>query len=111
MDDNNAEEFIGEALTPVAGSGDAGGMARGEPGLPKCFTWREEEYRITGLISAWKSSGPCVSGASEMYLRRHWYKVVTEPAMVMTIYCDRQAKDRQRPKKRWWVYTVDRGAS
>jgi hypothetical protein len=27
----------------------------------------------------------------------------------MTIYCDRQAKDRKRPKARWWVYTVEPG--
>ena len=109
MNNSNTQEFIGEALTPRAGSGDVAGMARGEPGLPKLFTWRDVEYRITGVISAWKSSGPCQSGASEMYLRRHWYKIATEPAMIMTIYCDRQAKNRQRPKNRWWIYTVECG--
>jgi len=24
----------------------------------------------------------------------------------MTIYFDRQAKDRSKPKARWWIYTV-----
>lgn len=107
MDESTNEEFVGEALTPVAGSGDGAAMARGEPGLPQGFLWRGEEYRIKGVISAWKTSGRDVGGGSEMYLRRHWYKIATEPARVMTIYCDRQAKDRQRPKNRWWVYTVE----
>ncbi len=42
-----------------------------------------------------------------MYLRRHWYKVLTDPPAIMTICCDRQAKNRKRPKARWWVYTIE----
>ncbi len=103
--------FICEAMTPVAGTGDATAMARGEPGLPKLFTWREQEYRIAGVIKQWKTSGPCRSGGSEMYLRRHWYKVITDPPMIMTIYCDRQAKNRKRPKARWWIYTIEPAGS
>jgi hypothetical protein len=109
MPDRGPEEFVGEAMTPVGGTGDAAAMGRGEPGLPGRFRWRGREYRIAGLIRKWKSSGPCRSGGGEVYLRRHWYKVLTEPPGVMTIYCDRQAKDRKRPKARWWVYTVEPG--
>jgi len=46
-----------------------------------------------------------------MYLRRHWYKVLTNPPMIMTIYCDRQAKNRKRHKARWWVYTIEPAGS
>ena len=99
-------EFIDERIIPVPGAGDAAAMARGEPGLPARFIWRGREYRIAGLIEKWKTSGPCRSGAAEVYLRRHWYKVLTDGPAVMTIYCDRQAKDRKRPKRRWWVYSV-----
>jgi hypothetical protein len=106
MPSDRAEEFICEALTPVAGTGEAAAMSRGEPGLPGLFTWRGGQYRIVGVIRKWKSTGPCRSGGGEVYLRRHWYKVVTDPHMVMTIYCDRQAKNRKRPKARWWVYTA-----
>ncbi len=101
------EDFVCEALTPVAGTGDVARMARGEPGLPKLFTWRGQEYRIAGVIRTWKTSGPCRSGSSEMYLRRHWYKILTDPPMIMTIYCDRQAKTRKRPKARWWIFTIE----
>jgi hypothetical protein len=107
MSESKPEEFVCEAMTPVPGTGDAAGMARGEPGLPKRFTWRSQEYRIAGVIRAWKSSGPCRHGSQEMYLRRHWYKVLTDPPMIMTIYCDRQAKQRKHPKSRWWVYTIE----
>ena len=39
-------------------------------------------------------------------MRRHWYRIRTEPGGEMTVYCDRQARQRSRPKARWWVYTV-----
>jgi hypothetical protein len=100
------EEFICEEIEPVAGTGDAAAMARGEPGLPSRFVWRGTEYRLAGVIRQWKSTGPCRNGADEVYLRRHWFQIVTEPRAVMTVYCDRQAKDRRHPKRRWWLYTL-----
>ena len=103
------EEFICEELTPVAGTADAAAMARGEPGLPGRFLWRGRPFRVAGLIEAWKTVGPCRSNSrsKEMYLRRHWYRVLVEPGRVMTIYCDRQAKDRNRPKSRWFIYSAE----
>ena len=105
----SARQFVSEALTPDAGTADVGAMARGEPGLPTGFTWRGSEYRVAGLIEKWKDHGPCKSSSQsrEMYLRRHWYKILTDPPMKMTIYCDRQAKDRKRPKSRWFVHTIE----
>lgn len=123
------EEFVCEEIEPVAGTGDASAMARGEPGLPARFVWRGEEYRLVGVIRQWKTSGPCRNGSEEMYLRRHWYQVSAacppsakpagavggeadsshRPHVVMTIYCDRQAKDRRRPKRRWWLYSMSAG--
>ena len=100
------EEFICEPAVPVAGTGDAAAMSRGEPGLPGRFVWRKTEYRVLGVVRQWKTTGPCRNGSDEVYLRRHWYQVLVEPRAVMTLYCDRQAKDRRRPKRRWWVYSV-----
>ncbi len=107
MSGSGREEFICEAMTPVGRTADRAAMARGEPGLPGRFTWRGREYRIAAVLRKWKSSGPDRDGGKKMYLRRHWYKVLTDPPVLMTIYCDRQAKDRKRPKARWWVYTVE----
>ena len=103
------EEFVGEELLPVVGTTDLSAMSRGEPGLPQRFTWREREYRIVGVIGKWKSSGPCRGGGKEIYLRRHWYKVITVPGATMTIYFDRQARNPNRPKARWWIYTMQLG--
>ena len=87
----DGERFVGEALIPEAGSFETAGPSRREPGLPARFTWRGRQYRIVALMGKWKADGPCRSGAAEMYLRRHWYKIRTDPEAVMTIYFDRQA--------------------
>jgi hypothetical protein len=108
MAPSHSEEFVSEQILPVAGTGSTAGMARGEPGLPARFTWRDSEYRVIQVLETWKSSGPCRSGANEVYLRRHWYKILTEPAAVMTLYFERQANHPRRPKARWWIYSVHR---
>jgi hypothetical protein len=100
-------EFVCEELITVAGSADTAMMARGEPGLPRRFTWRRTEYEVVGVIEMWKTIGPCRNGSGEMYLRRHWYKIQVNPRLVMTVYCDRQAKNSRKPKSRWWVYTTE----
>lgn len=101
----SGEEFVGEELVPVAGTAEVAGMSRREPGLPQRFTWRGTEYSIVGVIEQWKSHGPCRSGGGEVYLRRHWYKILTDPPAVLTIYFERQARTAKRPKARWWIYS------
>lgn len=112
MTHDPAEEFVSERLVPVAGTAEAAGMSRGEPGLPGRFTWRGDEYSVVGVLRKWKTSGPCNhgprNGPTEMYLRRHWYEIRTAPPLVMTVYCQRQAPSVKRRKARWWVYSVRR---
>ncbi len=100
-------EFVCEELIPDAGSGDAAMASRGEPGLPRRFKWRGEAYEVAGVIEMWKTQSPCHHGSGEMYLRRHWYRIQVQPRRIMTVYCDRQVKNRRKPKSRWWVYTVE----
>lgn len=99
------EEFVSEPITPAAGTGDIAAMARGEPGLPSRFAWREREYVITAVLKAWKSSAP-EGGTGRLYLRRHWYTVQTDAGLRMTLYCERQARNRRNPKARWWLYSI-----
>ncbi len=103
-----SEEFISEPIQPVAGTFDTTAMTRGEPGLPKRFTWRDQEYEVAEVLEVWKESGPCKSGGPEMYLRKHWLKIRTENGMEMTIYFERQARSKSRNKARWWLYTINR---
>ena len=104
-------QFVSEPIVPVPGTSDARAMSRGEPGLPARFTWRGREYKVVGVLSAWKTSSTDGGGPTgALYLRRHWYKVATQTGEVMTLYCQRQAADRRRAKSRWWLYAVE-GAS
>ena len=100
------QEFVSEAIVPAVASFDAAAMARGEPGLPKSFTWRGRSYVLVRVRSTWKSTG---KDRGEVYLRRHWFEVETEGGERMTIYCERQAKNTKKPKARWWLYSLVRG--
>lgn len=97
------EEFVSEAIVPEPGTFDAAAMARGEPGLPGAFTWRGRRYVVIKLVAGWKKTG---TDRGEVYLRRHYYDVETATGERMTLYCERQTKDRKKPKARWWLYTV-----
>ncbi len=102
------EQFVCEPLTPAPGSFDRTGMARGEPGLPARFTWRDKEHVVEDVLEVWKTS-TAERGGGEVYLRRHWWKLCTHRGQTMTIYCDRQKKGRNN-KSRWWVYTIENDA-
>lgn len=97
------ETFIGEALTPVAGSFDATGTSRGEPALPTKFLWRGREFAVAEVLEQGKGYGPCPSG--EIYLRRHRYTVRTADGTVMRIYFERHGRT-PRSRTRWWLQAV-----
>ena len=101
-----SEEFVSEPIMPVSGTFDTTGMTRGEPGVPGRFVWREKEYAVLDVLETWKESGPCRSGGSERYLRKHWFKVRTDNGLEMTMYFERQARTKRQSKKRWWLYTI-----
>ena len=103
------DEFVSEEIRPIGGAGDAGGMVRGEPGLPGRFVWRDKEYVVEEVLKQWKESGRCKGGSSEMYLRKHWFKIRCVGGLEMTIYFERQARSKRENKKRWWLYTVGGG--
>ena len=103
-----AEEFVSEPIQPVAGTFDPAGMARGEPGLPQRFVWRDTEYSVAAVLEVWKEDGPCHHGSGEKYLRKHWFKILTDQGPRMTIWFERQARSKRQSKARWWLYTVDR---
>jgi phosphoribosylglycinamide formyltransferase-1 len=103
---DTGERFVGEQIMPVAGSFASRAMSRGEPGLPRCFVWRNTPYEVAEVLQTWKESGPCKSGGPEIYLRKHWWRVRTAGGLDMTIYFERQQRSRRQEKSRWWLYTV-----
>ena len=102
-----AEEFISEAIEPVAETIDARRMAGGAPGLPRQFRWRSEVISIAGVLGTWRETGPCRHGSGEQYVRKHWFEVSTDSGMKMKIYFDRQPRSANK-KRRWWLFSVDR---
>ena len=101
------ENFISEMIKPLAGTFDTAAMTRGEPGLPKNFIWRDNEYEVAEVLEVWKETGPCKSGSPELYLRKHWYKIRTADDKIMTLYFERQARSKSQNKARWWLYTIE----
>ncbi len=101
------EQFVSEAIKPVAGTFDTASMAIGEPGLPGRFLWRDTEYTVAKVLEKWKESGPCKSGSSEMYLRKHWFKIKCTDGTEMTIYFERQPRSKRQNKTRWWLYSIN----
>ena len=97
------ETFVSEAVEPEAGTFDAAAMSRGEPGLPRLFTWRGRRFDVARVVRTWKTS---TADRGEMYLRRHWFEVIAATGERLTLYCERQARTRDRPKARWWLYTI-----
>ena len=99
-------DFVSEPITPVTGTADTRGMARGEPGLPRQFTWRGAPYTVAEVLESWKTATRCKSGSAEQYVRKHWYRVRTDTGHQMTLYFERQARSARQRKQRWWLYTV-----
>ncbi len=102
------DEFVSEPIKPVEGTFDSAGMARGEPGLPGRFVWRDTEYAVAEILEKWQELGRCKSGSSEQYLRKHWFKIKCSDGLEMTIYFERQPRAKRQNKTRWWLYTVRR---
>jgi hypothetical protein len=102
-----SEEFVSQPLKPVKGTFDTAAMTRGEPGLPKGFIWNDKEYIVAEVLEVWKETGPCKTGADEMYLRKHWFRFRTTDKIEMTVYFERQSRSKSQNKSRWWLYTID----
>jgi len=99
------EKFISEAIKPVITTCDTSRMAIGEPGLPREFMWRDLTIEITDVLRTWRDTGKCRHGSGEMYVRKHWYEVVTACNGTMKIYFDRQPRRGTR-NDRWWLFSI-----
>lgn len=99
--------LVSEPLTPLAGTFDTSRMGRGEPGLPRGFTWHDETFLIEQELAAWKHSSREGGGAGDLYLRRHYHKLRMSDGSVWVVYFVRQTPKSGDPRKRWFLYTVE----
>lgn len=101
-------DFVSEALTPLGTTFDAGRMACGEPGLPRRFRWRKQNYTVAEVQERWKEYGDCTHGSGERYLRKHGYRVKTEDGWTFRIYFQRHfGKVWKKNAARWWIYSAE----
>jgi len=100
------EQFVGDVLKPATETCDAAAMAAGEPGLPRQFTWRSETIQVATVLRAWRETGPCPFGGGEMYVRKHWYQILTTAGSTLKVYFERQSRGR-RKGARWWLYSME----
>lgn len=99
------ERFVSEAIRPVVATCDTTRMGIGEPGLPREFTWRGRTVAVAAVLRAWRETGPCRHGSRELYVRKHWFEVVTVSNGTMKIYFDRQPR-AGRERARWWLFSI-----
>jgi hypothetical protein len=103
-----SSSFISEPILPVEASFDTGGMARGEPGLPRKFRWRKKEFIVAEVLEQWKEHGDCRHGSGERYVRKHGYRVRTTEGAIFRIYFQRsQGRGRLPIKSRWWIHSIE----
>ena len=102
------DEFVGEKIQPVRTTTSTRHMAAGEPGLPRRFVWRGREYAVRRILEKWKTTGPCRSGSDEMYVRKHWFRILTDDGTEMKLYFERQPRSGRERAARWWLYTARR---
>ena len=101
---NGSERFVSEPIKPVVETCDTMRMAIGEPGLPRQFVWRGKIIEIRAILRIWRETGRCRHGSTDMYVRKHWYEVITLSNTIIKIYFDRQARNRKAA--RWWLFTI-----
>lgn len=95
-------ELVVEPLAPDPASFDPRGPARGEPGLPLRFTWRDRDWVVAAVERRWKTTGRDRGGGRERYVRRHWAVVRTTAGPRLRLYGERGGR-----RGRWWLHSVE----
>ena len=98
------EQLISEPIRPEAESFDTAAMARGEPGVPRRFRWREADYEVAEVLERTKDTRPCTHGSGERYVGRHWFRVRTTTGEEMRLYFERNPRPDRRGSQRWFLY-------
>jgi hypothetical protein len=97
-------ETVLEPIEVAPGDFDAASMGRGEPGVPRRFTWRGEVFEIVRVLERAREVGPCRSGGGEVYVRRHATRALTRGGAIVTLSAER----RTGAGPRWILRSVER---
>jgi hypothetical protein len=91
--------FVGRPLVP-AGDGFASPATGNEPPVPRVFRWEERTFTIAAVLRRWRSTK---TDRGDVYLKRHWFELLTESGATLEVYFDRQSR---RGMPQWWLYTI-----
>lgn len=80
-------------------------MARGEPGVPASFRWRDREWVVAEVLETWKEHGDCTHGSGERYVRKHGFRLRTADGAVFKVYFQRHFGKAKRAE-RWWIQSM-----
>lgn len=101
-------DFISEPITPAGPIVEADAMARGEPGLPAAFVWNDRRMGVVRCLARWKQTGHEVGNVrGQIYLRRHYFKLLMDDATLWTVYFVRQTPRSGSPRRRWFLFAVE----
>jgi len=98
--------FVSAPLHPIGSDHNNWAMAMGTPGLPVAFNWREGRLTIASVEQTWRESGPCTHGSSELYVKKHWFEVLTNDGRRAKLYFDRSPQG-SKAASRWWLYCFE----
>jgi phosphoribosylglycinamide formyltransferase-1 len=100
--------FVSEPLVPLDASFDTNLMARGEPGVPQKFRWRNKEWTVAAILESRREYGDCRHGSGERYVRKHLYRVRTDDGSILQLCFQRSfGRGQFRSKARWRVQSIE----
>ncbi len=88
------------------------------PPCPNRFTWRDESYVVTEMLSAWsdftrrgkmsRNMRPAhvalASGRGSLNVGRFYFRVRTQGGRIFDLYYDRAIKDVDHTQGEWFLY-------
>ncbi len=100
--------FVSEPIVPLGGEFATARMAAGEPGVPRFFRWRKQEWEVAQILEGGREFGDCAHGSGERYVRRHVYRVRLTGGEVFVLAFQRSfGRGRFTRKNRWRVVRIE----
>ena len=96
-------ELVSEPIEVDTDSMDARAPAAGAPACPGRFTWRGKRCVVREVLETWKALSPKRSSSRGRYVRRHYFRVLTDAGAEMTLYC---LRGPELGKPAWFLYSV-----
>jgi hypothetical protein len=92
---------VGEPVEVLPGGFDVAAMARGEPGVPLRFRWRERVFEVEAVLGSERELDVGPMGGHDGYVRRHAVTVRTRCGARLVL-----TGSRSRGPARWTLRSI-----